>query len=305
MVSVKFNEGMWNHDVLLWRDQCAYIEDLDISDPEKITIGAKSINLFNTTSHDIVVSNDSVFFGTNDWKILDFSGVLRWTIDTKAIVAFFQQSWKYYFWHNNQKISRSDTNRTWSPATQIETDAFSSARSTVKTLNKVMPYAADAVYFTPTVLSGQWGVNDMAWWVVSSVIYINFVDGTPWIGIRPQGTDYRVVSTKGNFYFWDGVLTKPSVRFDRDWFFWHAGLYAGMPLVLSGGKSKNSALRAINWVDKEVLAIADNSGNIEWKKRFYFWRNFELNTQNDDLGFSVFWWNEIMSANSDKIFFVW
>lgn len=287
------HNGIWWHDVYLGENQVAYTEDLQIQDPEKVTLWFKSTNVI-TTWNNLAMS---ALFGNEDyywcetWKVYDETGtiVLDTWVSRSIIWLVRAHGWTVYF---------SDTNDLW----YLDyTDTLGSTDWTAEASYVYPVWSQNAMYsyildWDDIVAGSVWGfyrILNAAPWTIVSLSTSNWW----WIGIWKTTNYFNLFSSDWEHYYsaWSSSLASAlnildgeyKKAFYKEWLQW----------CITSWLPENSKLYAIG-ENKQLLASARLS-TADNKKAFYFWRN-----DVESISFNWMGWQDTTTSIQNYIYFV-
>ena len=298
---------MAGHDVLMWANQCAYIENLHTRNPEYVTLWQKPEEVFATgTSLMLSGVQDDLYFAWEDGKIYrraDWVNVCTvadgWNIYNLKRVGNY-----YYFSRSNANTSKlarvliteaqSGTDRTAETSYSDDYTAWGNMTSMQKTLFKgseMLSAQDDDIYLLENDSGGTATLQSDLWSFVWDVVWF-------W----QYWQDTKAVTTRWQYSFitvdWSNTLlrfphnTAMMAWFTVDW--WE--------YIISGTDNDNSAIYQPNGYGKSIIAQATSTANIESKEKFYFGRANEIASR--DEATTKMWGDDVVASYNNIIYMI-
>ena len=282
--------GIADNDVYVGKNQVAYAEDLDIRNPEYVTLGTKPSSVF-THGDDLVLCMTANFFWTHNGDFYKDDGTNLGTCSSGYSIhnIVTGADWYYYFshWGSLWRISFVDSLL----GTRTAQASYTESHDTDPMYNSVRDWAE--FYY------GSWNTvrNISAWAVTDKITSVYNI-----VGIRRTPNSFKCLDARGNYYYFDGNQAVPLALDAMGWLFMK-GFYAEWLEGWISWHSPEIAKLFTLWANKQLLASA-RLATPDDKKAFYFGRADDLDVDYSPSTDSIMYGDQTVVGVNGMIYFI-
>lgn len=266
-----FQGGVGNHDIFLGKNQVAYAENVNMRDPEKVTLVQKAEN-FALTSNDLVLCKafglfwSYAYMWSTDWKMYWAwdNQVLCTTTYWKPIYNMLNRYSWFYWVAGNARIGKIDPTDmySWDPLEWKPT--YNENYYTSSTNLFFKRWSQDTSYF--------WGVTRWLQMIkFDNSLTASITTNLPytWIWLWKTINYLKWFTQKGQLCLHDMANTSLYADIDLDWYYVEAIQVNARELLIGWRDAENTAIFTPEWEGKTLIAQSRLSWPDQKKVHYY------------------------------------